>query len=99
MGLFYRTPTDLKDLENCMMALAQEIAIRGKGYGTPGFLEEELQPTVIRSWTEARERLAAEGRSDDLKRLRKSVLKTGTFMDNGPYNHVFRPLILEICPV
>jgi hypothetical protein len=98
MALFYKVPEDLKTLDSLIAGMAQEVAIRGKGYGTPGFLEEHYIPEIQRGWAEARARLSATGRDADMKALRKHALKVAGFMDNGPYNHVFRPTILQICP-
>jgi hypothetical protein len=99
MGLFYKVPQDLKSLESLIMAMGQEIASRGKGYGTPGLLEQEYIPEVSRQWSENRVRLTNEGREGELAGLRKHVLKVGTFMDNAAYNRGFRPIVLETCPI
>jgi hypothetical protein len=97
MGLFYKVPDDLKTLDSLIGGMAQEVAIRGKGYGTPGFLEDHYIPEIQREWADAQARLWSAGRDADLKALRKHVLRVAGFMDNAPYNHVFRPTILQIC--
>ncbi len=95
MGLFYKTPPDLRPTQEAVMAAAQEIAIRGKGYGTPGFLEEELLPRALDAMHKTRTELLASGREKDLKAFRKHLLGVGGFMDNGPYNKVFAPLVRD----
>lgn len=95
MGLFYKTPPDLEPTYSAIMAAAQEIATRASGYGTPGYLEQELLPRAETAMQESRARLLAEGRDKDLKAFRKHVLSVGRFMDNGPYNRVFYPLVKE----
>ncbi len=92
MGLFYKPSEDLAPVYNDVMAAAQQISLRAKGCDTPGYLEE-LMPRAIMSMQECRARLLAEGRDADLKRFRKYLLSVGKFMDNGPYNHVFYPLV------
>ena len=92
MGLFYTTPADLKETEDFVMMVSQEIAIRGKGYGTAGLLEEYM-PEAVRMLRACRDRLRAEGRDKDLKDFGKHLLRVGKYMDNGPYNHGFYPLI------
>jgi hypothetical protein len=95
MGLFYKTPPELESTFRAVMGLAGEIAIRGKGHGTPGYLEQELLPRAIAETQAARTRLLAAGRAQDLKRFRKHLLSVGGFMDNGPYNRMFLPFVNE----
>lgn len=95
MAIFYKTPPDLQPTFDAVMAAAREIAIRGKGYGTPGFLEEELLPRALTAMHDSRTRLLSEGREKDLKAFRKRLLSVGSFMDNGPYNRSFAPLVVR----
>lgn len=77
------------------MAAAQEIALRAKGLGSPGYLEGELLPRAEQAMQPSSARLRSEGRDKDLKSFRKHVLSVGRFMDNGRYNQVFLPFVKE----
>jgi hypothetical protein len=92
MGLFYKTPEDLKQVETLVLAAGQQMALMGKGYGNPGLLDE-LAAEATAAATAARDRLMAEGRDKDLKAFRKHLLSVGGYMDNAPYNQLFMPFV------
>jgi hypothetical protein len=94
MGLFYRVPEDLKQLETMIGSLALFFANRG----TPQGLIDETAAEVAQEAARARSRLQSEGRYDEIRKLRKCVLKTWSVMDNRPYNRVFIPFIDRILP-
>lgn len=90
MGLFYKTPNDLKELESLVLAVGQEMDAMGRGRGNAAVLDQVLLETTARMHTE-RDRLLAGGRNGDLKAFRKHLLSVGKFMDNGPYNQMYEP--------
>jgi len=90
MGLFYKTPADLKELESLILAVGREMAAMGRGVGNPAVLDEMLLETTARMHSE-RDRLLSGGRASDLKAFRKHLMSAGTFMDNAPYNQLYEP--------
>jgi hypothetical protein len=97
VGLFYSVPPDLKGVESIILAAGQQISLRSKGASIPG-LANELMTEAADQMQQIRERLSSEGRLDELKRFRKHLLKVGGYMDNGPFNHIYRPFVCEIIP-
>lgn len=96
MGLFYRVPDDLKNLELMISGLAQHVA--GAGTFTPPGLVEELSEEVSQEAARVRSRLNSAGRNEDIRKLRRHVLNTARFMDNRLYNKLFTPFIDSILP-
>ena len=94
MGLFYKTPTDLKQLESMVLAVGQQIAMIGKGIDTGPVLQDML-PDVVALMRQECNRLVAEGRENELKALQKHLLSVGRYMDNGPYNRMYAPFVRE----
>lgn len=94
MGLFYRVPADLEDVNGRVQHLLHVIA--GAGESTPPGMLEDIMPEVSAELVAAMNRLRAEGRADEVKRYKKHVMKVATFMDNGHYNHVFYPWIKNL---
>lgn len=94
MGLFYKTPVDLKQLESMVLAVGQQMALMGKGLDTAAVLEDMLPDTVELMQRESA-RLIAAGREKELKVFRKNLLSVGKYMDNGPYNRMFAPFVRD----
>lgn len=94
MGFFYKLPDDLKQLESMVLAVGQEMAAFGKGSGRPEILEDMLPDTVSLMQSES-SRLFADGRSKDLKELRKHLLSVGKYMDNTSYNRLYYPFVRD----
>lgn len=93
MGLFYRVPADLEDIDGRVQHLLMTIAEGDRS--TPGMLED-IMPEVSAELVAAMNRLRAEGRADEVKRYKKHLMKVATFMDNSLYNHVFYPWIKNL---
>jgi hypothetical protein len=92
--MFYKTPPELKGVEDAIQAAGQQIALTSTGNHTPGFMQE-LMAKAAQEMQQTRDRMVSQGRHAELKKFMKHVLYVGGYMDNGAFNHTFRPFVLE----